>query len=855
MCVLVKVFNKSLYIICSYIPPDSPNDIYDENLKAVNLISKMLKPYDNLMLIGDFNIPSLSWQHELESNNLVPIFSSDKNEDFINGLHANCLYQINNVTNQLGRSLDLVFVGEPNEYHTKRVSPISYPEDRHHPTLEITFVNYKTTQNKSNRINKVYCFKQTNFDALLHDLSQINWSAVFSSSNNDLDTMLNSFYNLLNDCFSKSVPKVYPLKNTGPPWNTKYLSRLKNKKNKCFKKYKKHGSSINYSNYSISRSQYNLANRLAYKNYLNKMKANLKNDPKSFYSFVNSKRRSVEFPTTMKLNNIESSDDTSISNMFAEFFASTYSSTVFNKSNQYPYVIQKSTIDVPFLNENTVLTQLKKLKWSCAAGPDGVPNCILKRCAMFLYIPLTFLYNKSIQQAYFPDVWKTSFIIPLFKSGSKSSIPNYRGIAKLSSIPKLLEKLLTDMISHQTSSILCLQQHGFRKSCSTSTNLLELTTFVNEGFVSGKQTDAIYTDFSKAFDRVNHDLLLFKLDQMGFSNTLLKWINSYLKNRKQCVKYRDVTSSNINVLSGVPQGSHLGPLLFTLFINDLPTALQFSKSLMYADDVKILFSFNNRCTQSLLQADINNFTTWCDINLMDLNINKCKYMVFTRSIPIDGRYIMNDLHLEMVTTFNDLGVILDKKLDFRNHVSKTTNKAFGVLGFIKRWAKDFSDPYTTKQLFTTLVRPILEYGSVVWDPFYNIYSNSIESVQKQFLLFCLRGLGWDPNLRLPPYKSRLALIKLPTLHSRRKMLNISFLLNLINGNLSSEYLISRIHINIPHRQSRFFQFLIVKYYRTNYANSDPFRRLCIEFNQFFHIIDFNKSIDVVKRDLILYLNN
>ena len=152
-----------------------------------------------------------------------------------------------------------------------------------------------------------------------------------------------------------------------------------------------------------------------------------------------------------------------------------------------------------------------------------------------------------------------------------------------------------------------------------------------------------------------------------------------------------------------------------------------------------------------------------------------------------GFYTINGIKLELVQTFNDLGVLLDMKLNFRDHISKTVNKASGMMGFIKRWAKEFSDPYTTKLLYTSLVRPILEYGSVVWDPSYKVYSDKIESVQKQFLLFCLRGLGWNPNIPLPSYKSRLALIKLPSLYSRRNMLNISFLLNLFEGNVQSEY--------------------------------------------------------------------
>ena len=297
--------------------------------------------------------------------------------------------------------------------------------------------------------------------------------------------------------------------------------------------------------------------------------------------------------------------------------------------------------------------------------------------------------------------------IPLFKSGSKSLISNYRGIAKLNTIPKLFEKIIYDMLSHQISSILSPKQHGFRKSFSTITNILELTTRVNEGFVNQQQTDVIYTDFSKAFDKVNHNLLLYKLDKIGFSSALHGWISSYLKGRSQIVKYQNTCSKVINVTSGVPQGSHLGPLLFTLFINDLPSILKHSNILMYADDVKLFLSFNISYQQSLLQADLNNLATWCNLNLMHLNVKKCKYMIFSRTNPNIATYTLNDDVLEQVDTFNDLGILLDRKLDFRSHIYNTVNKAMGIFGFIKRWSKEFNDPYTTKKLFTTFANCVM----------------------------------------------------------------------------------------------------------------------------------------------------
>ena len=176
---------------------------------------------------------------------------------------------------------------------------------------------------------------------------------------------------------------------------------------------------------------------------------------------------------------------------------------------------------------------------------------------------------------------------------------------------------------------------------------------------------------------------------IGFTPYCLNWIKSYLNNRNHRVYFNITTSRNIIVKSGVPQGSHIGPILFNLFINDLPNVIKLSNILMYADDVKIFLSYNNCCDQIHLQHDLNRFYEWCGANLMELNLKKCKHMHFSRRVGALCFYNFGDYQLESVKTILDLGVLLDAKLEFSQHVTMTINKARGVLAFIKRWAKEF----------------------------------------------------------------------------------------------------------------------------------------------------------------------
>jgi len=227
---------------------------------------------------------------------------------------------------------------------------------------------------------------------------------------------------------------------------------------------------------------------------------------------------------------------------------------------------------------------------------------------------------------------------------------------------------------------------------------------------------------------------------------------------------------------------------------------------------------------------------------------------FSRTTCHIQSYFVGDFRLESVESIKDLGVTFDVKLRFHLHIEKMINKATCVLGFIKRWAKEFNDPYATKLLYTVLVRPILEYASVVWSPQYQSYIVLIESVQKQFLLFCLRSLNWDQNLRLPSYESRLKLIDLPTLHSRRIMLNACFVLNILNGSVKSSYLLSAISINVPSRPSRNARFLKLQYFRGNYLNFNPLRIAFNDFNYLYNHIDFNSPSFSIKKSILAHLN-
>nr|AMS38367.1 hypothetical protein [Bactrocera tryoni] len=849
-CIRICANSGHIYLTLSYIPPHSDISVYMQHASLISNVFSMVNDTDSMIVLGDFNLPCVSWKSI--DDHTIPISTRLCFNEFLDEMSELGLNQINLISNEFGKLLDLVYVDNASMFSVVRCDPLVRPEDTYHPALEINIeiianFAYNNTQDLCFRFN----FAKANFKKINYELSKITWPDY----SGNIEFSASHFNETIVNLFEKYVPKcVVTQKISSNLWFSKELCKLKNRKSRAFKLFKKTGLVANYSKYSKLRRQFAELNKICYNNYINKVKNNIIRNPKLFYGFVNSKRRISNFPSAMKYKSSMSSDNHTISNMFAEFFRSNYSPKSPQNVPHQHKLCPISVINAPTISEADVLNQLNMLEQSYNYGPDMIPSCFLKKCAKYIYQPLTKLFNSSLMQGLFPSIWKKSFIIPLHKSGFRSSIENYRGIAKLSAIPKLFEAIITDDITFRISPLISCSQHGFRKGKSTITNLLEFVSHVSTGFRENKNTDVIYTDFSKAFDKVNHSILLNKLDLLGFQPIFLKWVASYLSNRIQQVIFKDTFSDIINVPSGVPQGSHLGPILFLLFINDISSVVKFSKVLLYADDVKLFKTYTSNSERCQLQTDLNNLVSWCDRNDMPLNLKKCKTMCFSRRAVDPTSYAIQNFRLEQVCSFVDLGVTMDPKLNFNLHASSTVFKAKGALSFVKRWSKEFRDPLTTKILFTSLVRPILEYASVVWNPSYQVHSDKLESVQKQFLLFALNHLHWDSSLNLPPYINRLKLINLPTLASRREMLGIIFLVKLMNGSVCSPSLLSDINFNVPARSTRQFRPLLLKFSRTNFELNEPFRRICHDFNSHSSTFDLTDSLFTIKKIILSTLN-
>ena len=307
---------------------------------------------------------------------------------------------------------------------------------------------------------------------------------------------------------------------------------------------------------------------------------------------------------------------------------------------------------------------------------------------------------------------------------------NYRPISLTSVVVKLLESLIRDLLMNHfmTNHLFADEQHGFLPGRSCTTQLLVAIEKWSKALDQGLPVDVIYLDFKKAFDSVPHQRLLIKLKAYGITGNLFAWIESFLKDRNQRVLMNGVNSSWTQVKSGIPQGSVLGPLLFSIFVNDLPTILH-SDCLLFADDCKLFNPVVDDDSIDKLQNDLNTLQSWSLLWQLPFNISKCRVLHLGRANP-NHIYFMNSKALQNVNEEKDLGVIIDNQLKFHRHVSSVSSKAHQLLALIRQ-SFIYLDTETFPHLYKSIVRPTLEYGNLIWGPFYLLDQQQIERVQRK----------------------------------------------------------------------------------------------------------------------------
>ena len=526
----------------------------------------------------------------------------------------------------------------------------------------------------------------------------------------------------------------------------------------------KYPTAQNYNIANEAKRAYSNKLHMANVNHEKKITSNMKSNPKQFFSYLNSKKEiKNDFSVLIDEEGNTLENPVNIANEFGRFFESTFTS---EPAGEIPDIkhgnANSKVISDLIISATDVKKLLKNLNIYKSLGPDGIHPKLLKSLSEneAFVDTVTALFQSCYDTGVLPKAWKTAEVKALYKKGDKMHSKNYRPISLTCILSKLFEKLMRNHILDHVYEYICTEQHGFLPKRSCLSNLLDCIHHAYEILEENESIDIFYLDFMKAFDTVPHKRLLKKLKAYGIVGKTYAVIEDFLKNREFKVKVGASYSRGFKVASGIPQGSVLGPLLFLIYINDLPLGLA-SYVLLFADDLKMIAKASD---YTLTQKDLEELSRWQNLWLLRFNTadNKCKILHVGKNNPAHS-YTLDNTLLPSTECEKDLGVYVTKNLNWASNIDELVSKANRMIGWVSR-SVITREPTVMLNIYKSLVRPHLEYCTQLWNLEAKhgnwMHIMRIEDVQRKYTRM-IDGIG------LLTYEERLTFLGLTTLLERR----------------------------------------------------------------------------------------
>jgi len=764
---------ESQTIIVTYVPPKTSAwrvTEYKEMLKdTIGSLEEMMRSNKKVILMGDFNCGEVDWEN-LDTHGSEDSWGSI----FLQMTLDNMLKQwVTEHTRYRGDDeparLDLVFTKEPQEIKLNYKSPVGKSD---HVLLELdTMLELAEKWDEAYKTGRLN-YAKTNFEDLKNFYKAICWEQMEEAPS--VQEKYNRFLDIYKEGVEKFVPVFRVREKRIKAWFNDRCEKAKRERDKAWNRLKKRRNENTKNEYKRLRNEYVKVRREEERKFEKDIVDKCKEEPKLFYRFINEKTKHKERVTKLKRNGILYEEEEEISELLNNSFQSVFTNeTEFEEPRVRHEVMKMKEITVEVAE---IEKYLKELECRKATGPDEVSGWVLKECREYLTKPLHHIISSSINSGEVPLEWKRANIVPLFKSGNKEDPLNYRPVSLTSIVCKICEKVIKDHWYRymEEKEMLSEKQFGFRKGRSCVTNLLSyysrVTDIVQErdGWV-----DCVYLDLKKAFDKVPHKRLLWKLNNMGgVSGALLKWMENYLQGREMRTVVRDVKSSWKKVTSGVPQGSVLAPLMFLVYINDMGNGLQ-SYISFFADDAKLMKEIKTWEDCADLQKDLDKIYEWSLLWKMEFNTKKCHVLEVGKSKKRPTwTYELGKETITKSKEEKDLGVTIQDTLSPEKHIDRIFGNTYSMLVNIKV-AFTYMDGDMMRKIISTLIRPKLEYAGNVWSPHMKKHIKKLERVQRA-------ATRMVPELSDLEYEERLKKINLPKLEERRERGDLIMIYKLIN---------------------------------------------------------------------------
>jgi len=734
----------------------SPNSAVQNNELLCEMIDN-LPVNEPHILVGDFNMPEIDWTN---------YSSPSKYQQFLDILADKSLDQmVDFPTHIRGNMLDLLLTNCPDR--VVNIENIGNLANSDHCILSIDILCDVNFDNNSD-----YIYDWSNMNETAFKEYVISCDLENTINNMNVEESWNKIRNTLDFAITNFVPSKKRCENNRPIWMNRAIVRLCRQKRRRFAILCKNRTDENLTIYRSVEKKCKRAVRNSKRRFEKKLAKDT--NPKPFNAYLRSKTKVRNKVGPLVINRKVITDSKEMAQIFNEYFATVFVSDNDNIPETLTDVDGPSIENIQ-VTKKDVIEKIDALKKTNSCGPDGITSHVLKCFKHELSGTLAKMYNKSLASGEVPTDWNNGNVTPLFKKGSKGKPENHRPIM-LTSIPcKMLESLIKDkLVEHlDNNNLIKSSQHGFSKGKSCTTNLLAFLEIVMKNVEANIPMDIVYLDFSKAFDKVSINKLIFKLEAMNIKGNLLEWIKSWLRNRKQRVVINGQESTWIDVISGVPQGSVLGPLLFLIYINDLDVAAPLVQVLSkFADDTKLGHPVSNTADQQIFQQQLDSVFKWSQDWSMQFNVEKCKVMhIGSRNQNFD--YFMDGKSLKKVDFEKDVGVRINKNLKPSLQCKESSRIALAMLNQLTR-AFHYRDRFTFLNLYKRYVRVHLEFASPAWNPWQNGDIEVLEKVQK-------KAVSLISGLKGETYEAKLKELNLMSLENRRLRADLIQTFKILNG--------------------------------------------------------------------------
>ena len=735
----IKIQNSKCFITCVYRSPNQTADDLDIFLSGFEQTCSSIALESPLcsFITGDLNAKCTNWWKE-GTNNLCGM--ELHNMTTLLGFSQLINMPTNFEPNKTPSCIDLIFTSQPNLVFESGIHPTLY--NKCHHQIIYAKLSLKIYFPPSYR-REVWHYNRAQGDLIQKSIALFDWDRAFT--NLCVNDQVELFEDTLLNIFRNFIPQeTIKCSHKDPPWINKEIKSALRHKNRLYKKYisggKKQEDEINLGENTVFVSNLIATTKDSYFSDLGKRLNDPKTGPKTYWTILKRFLNKIKIPTIPPLlvNEIFETDFRKKASIFNIFFADQCS--VFNNESVLPGVSFKTNkriknIEISSSNLSRIIKHLNPNK---AHGHDNISIKMIQICGDSIIPPLKLIFESAIRSSHFPDAWKKGNIIPVHKKESKNFVKNYRPISLLPIFGKILEKIIYNNLFEyfQENKFLSDNQSGFRSGDSCISQLIAITHEIYKAFDGNPslETRGVFLDISKAFDKVWHDGLLYKLKCYGVEGSFYHILKNYLQNRKQRVVLNGQSSSWLNINAGVPQGSVLGPLLFLIYINDLPENLV-SVSKLFADDTCIFSTVSNiKKSSEDLNRDLTTINNWAFQWKMNFNPDPTKQateVIFSRkNKPVNHPTLyFNNSPVTSAPFQKHLGLFLDEKLTFGHHVNEKISKANKGIGLIKR-LYSYLPRNSLLSIYKSFIRPHLDYGDVIYDqPHNDTFCKMIESVQ------------------------------------------------------------------------------------------------------------------------------